>query len=97
MGDELFVRSIARIDYQQQIIQLFCDVAPGEELVMVKRTPLREATRLDYEKFLKGKGGRPVAAILNDCILRRLNNSSDLGSMAGIFRGCASGRLLDVW
>jgi len=26
-----------------------------------------------------------VAAILNDCILRRLNNSSDLGSMAGIF------------
>ena len=85
VGDELFVRSIARIDYQQQIIQLFCDVAPGEELVMVKRTPLREATRLDYEKFLKGKGGRPVAAILNDCILRRLNNSSDLGSMAGIF------------
>lgn len=85
VGEELFVRSIARIDYDQEIIQLFCDVAPGEELVMVKRTPLREATRSDYERFLQGKGGQPVAAILNDCILRRLNNTRDLGSMTGIF------------
>jgi hypothetical protein len=85
VGDELFVRSIAQIDYQQQIIKLFCDVAPGEELVMVKRTPLREATRTDYERFLKGKGGQPVAAILNDCILRRLNNGKDLAGMAGVF------------
>jgi methyl-accepting chemotaxis protein len=85
VGDELFVRSIARIDYEQQIIQLFCDVAPGEELVMVKRTPLRESTRSDYERFLQGKGGQPVAAILNDCILRRLNNTRDLSSMTGIF------------
>ncbi|HEX8587135.1 MAG TPA: FIST N-terminal domain-containing protein [Pseudomonas sp.] len=85
VGSELFVRSIARIDYAQQIIQLFCDVAPGEELVMVKRTPLREATRVDYEQFLRGKGGQPVAAILNDCILRRANNGKDLGSMTGLF------------
>ena len=85
VGSELFVRSIARIDYEQQIVQLFCDVAPGEELVMVRRTPLREATRLDYEQFLRGKGGQPVAGILNDCILRRLNNGAELGSMAGIF------------
>ncbi len=85
VGSELFVRSIARIDYEQQIVQLFCDVAPGEELVMVRRTPLREATRLDYEQFLRGKGGQPVAGILNDCILRRLNNGAELGSMAGTF------------
>jgi hypothetical protein len=85
VGTELFVRSIAKIDHDRQIIQLFCDVAPGEELVMVKRTPLREATQVDYERFLKGKGGQPVAAILNDCILRRLNNGKDLGSMTGLF------------
>ena len=85
VGSELFVRSIARIDYEQQIVQLFCDVAPGEELVMVRRTPLRETTRLDYEQFLRGKGGQPVAGILNDCILRRLNNGAELGSMAGTF------------
>lgn len=85
VGSELFVRSIARIDHAQQIIQLFCDVAPGEELVMVKRTPLRQATEKDYRQFLQGKGGQPVAAILNDCILRRLNNANDLGSMRGLF------------
>lgn len=85
VGGELFVRSIARIDYEHQIVQLYCDVAPGEELVMVRRTPLREATRVDYEQFLRGKGGQPVAGILNDCILRRLNNATELGSMAGTF------------
>ena len=85
VGNELFVRSIARIDYEHQIVQLYCDVAPGEELVMVRRTPLREATRVDYEQFLRGKGGQPVAGILNDCILRRLNNATELGSMAGTF------------
>jgi len=85
VGNELFVRSIARIDYEHQIVQLYCDVAPGEELVMVRRTPLREATRVDYERFLRGKGGQPVAGILNDCILRRLNNATELGSMAGTF------------
>jgi hypothetical protein len=85
VGNELFVRSIARIDHEHQIVQLYCDVAPGEELVMVRRTPLREATRVDYERFLRGKGGQPVAGILNDCILRRLNNATELGSMAGTF------------
>ena len=85
VGQELFVRSIARIDHQQQIVQLFCDVAPGEELVMVKRTPIREATRADYQRFLQDKDGQPIAGILNDCILRRLNNTADLGSMTGIF------------
>ncbi|WPO99084.1 methyl-accepting chemotaxis protein [Pseudomonas sp. HR96] len=85
VGSELFVRSIARIDHAQQIVQLFCDVAPGEELVMVKRTPIKEATRADYQRFLQGKGGQPLAAILNDCILRRLNNGNDLAGMSGIF------------
>lgn len=85
VGEELFVRSIARIDYQQQTVHMFCDVAPGEQLVMVKRTPLREATRGDYERFLRGKGGKPVAGILSDCILRRLNNTRDLSSMTGVF------------
>jgi hypothetical protein len=85
VGDELFVRSIAQIDLERQVVQLYCDVAPGEELVMVKRTPIREATQSDFKRFLQGKGGQPVAAILNDCILRRANNGKDLPGMAGIF------------
>jgi uncharacterized protein YoxC len=85
VGQELFVRSIARIDHAKGLIHLFCDVAPGEELIMVKRTSMREATRTDYQRFLQGKGGEPIAGILNDCILRRANNGGELASMAGLF------------
>ncbi|MPQ66550.1 MULTISPECIES: methyl-accepting chemotaxis protein [unclassified Pseudomonas] len=85
VGQELFVRSIARIDPAQGLVHLFCDVAPGEELLMVKRTSIRDATRTDYQRFLQGKGGQPIAGILNDCILRRLNNGAELDAMTGLF------------
>ena len=85
VGSELFVRSIARIDLQQEIVHLFCDVAPGEELVLVRRTPLVEGTRRDFERFLQGKGGAPLLGLLNDCILRRLNNAAELGKMGSVF------------
>ncbi len=86
VGEELFVRSIARIDLEAERVHLFCDVASGEELVMVKRTPIIEATRRDFERFMQGKQGRPLAGLLNDCILRRLNNGRDLGGMGGVFQ-----------
>lgn len=85
VGDEVFVRSIARIDHAQQRVYLFCDVAPGEELVMVKRTPLVEATRRDFERFMRGKPGKPLLGMLNDCILRRLNNEQALPGMRDVF------------
>ncbi len=85
VGEELFVRSIARIDLQREIVHLFCDVAPGEELVMVKRTPLVDTTRRDFARFLQGKSGTPLIGLLNDCILRRLNNTDELPRMAGVF------------
>ncbi|SEQ84654.1 FIST C domain-containing protein [Pseudomonas lutea] len=85
VGEELFVRSIAQIDYDKERIHLFCDVAPGEELVMVKRTPILEATRKDLQRFLQGKSGKPVGGLLNDCILRRLNNGNDLSRMNEAF------------
>ncbi len=85
VGQELFVRSIASIDYHSGIVHLFCDVAPGEELIMVKRTSMRESTLADYQRFLRDKSSAPIAGILNDCILRRLNNTDALRSMTGIF------------
>ncbi|MBF6622656.1 MAG: FIST C-terminal domain-containing protein, partial [Pseudomonas stutzeri] len=85
VGEEVFVRSISRIDFANERVHLFCDVAPGEELIMVKRTPLAEATRRDYERFLRNKPGKPLVGILNDCILRRLNNDQALGSMDPVF------------
>jgi uncharacterized protein YigA (DUF484 family) len=85
VGEQLFVRSISRIDLEHEVIHLFCDVAPGEELLMVKRTPLVEATRRDFAQFLQGKGGTPLFGLLNDCILRRLNNAAELAQMSGVF------------
>lgn len=85
VGEELFVRSIARIDLQSERVHLFCDVAPGEELVMVKRTALMEETRKDFNRFLSKKSGQALIGLLNDCILRRLNNNADLTRMGGVF------------
>lgn len=86
VGSELFVRSIARIDYERERVHLFCDVSSGEEMIMVKRTPMVDTTRRDFERFMQGKGGTPLAGILNDCILRRLNNEQELSGMANVFQ-----------
>ena len=52
---------------------------------MVKRTPLAETTRRDYQQFMRNKPGKPLVGILNDCILRRLNNEQALGGMDPVF------------
>ncbi len=85
VGSELFVRSVQAIDVDQELVHLFCDVAPGEELVMVKRTSLLETTRQDLARFMQGKVGEPIAGLLNDCILRRLYNGSELAGMGQVF------------
>ena len=90
------MRSIARIDHQQQIVQLFCDVAPGEELVMVRRTPLRDATRLDYEQFLRGKGGQPVAGDSERLHFAPAQQRGRTRRHGRHVRGCAAGGVLDL-
>ncbi|RZT75844.1 FIST-like protein [Azospira oryzae] len=87
VGNDLFVRSVSAIDPAANEVRFFCDVAPGEELQLVRRTSLVEQTSRDFQTFLQGKPGRPVAGILNDCILRRLNNSRELGAMARVMDG----------
>lgn len=87
VGEELFVRSVARIDPVTERVYLFCDVASGEELVMVKRTSLIETTRRDFENFMRTKPAKPLAGLLNDCILRRLYNTQELPGMNNVFQG----------
>jgi len=85
VGQELFVRSVSRIDLAESRIHFFCDIAPGEELLLVKRTNFVDSTTRDYRNFMQGKPGAPVAGILNDCILRRLNNDKTLGGLDSVF------------
>jgi len=85
IDDELFVRSVAAIDIDKSVISFFCDLNPGDELLLLQATDFVEQTRKDLEVFLRGKP-KPVAAILNDCILRRLNNEASLAGMAGVWQ-----------
>jgi len=84
VGKELFVRSISKIDVESGRVHFFCDVAPGEELLLVRRTGLVSNTQKDFARFMQGKPGAPLAGILNDCILRRLNNERELSDMGRV-------------
>jgi methyl-accepting chemotaxis protein len=85
VGKELFVRSVSKIDFSENRVHFFCDIAPGDELLLVRRTNLVDSTTRDYRSFMSGKPAAPVAGILNDCVLRRLNNDKDLGGLARVF------------
>ncbi len=79
---ELFVRSVAGVDTANGTVSFFCDVNPGDELILLKATKFVAQTKRDMSAFLQGKP-RPIGAILNDCILRRLNNETQLVGMTG--------------
>ncbi len=77
IGGEVYVRSIANIDLEEEVITFYCDIAQGDDLLLLEATDFIEQTRKDISGFLAGKP-RPVAVLTNDCILRRLNNDSQL-------------------
>jgi methyl-accepting chemotaxis protein len=85
--DELYVRSVQKIDLDEKIIHFYCDVAPGDELLLVKRTGLVSTTENSFRKFMQGKPRTAFAGIFNDCILRRLYNGPELSAMGRIFDG----------
>jgi uncharacterized protein YukE len=90
LDGELYVRSIAAIDVTQGSISFFCDINPGDELWLLQATGFVEQTKRDIESFLRGKPA-PLAVLLNDCILRRLNNEPALSGMAGLWKVPAAG------
>lgn len=84
IAGELYVRSVGAIDEASGVISFYCDVNPGDELLLLQATDFVDQTRRDLDEFLRGKPA-PVAAILNDCILRRLNNEGQLAKAAGLW------------
>jgi len=83
---EMFVRSVARIDHAADRVEFYCGVNAGDVLHLVEATGFVERTEADYRNFLKGKP-TPVGGLLNDCILRRLNNAAQLDRM-NVFDDC---------
>lgn len=88
MQNDKFCRSMHDFDIESKRIYFYCDVAVGEELHLVKRTSFKDSTEETYKNFLIGKHSKPIAGILNDCILRRLNNTPHLEELGGVFGQC---------
>jgi len=82
LNGELFVRSVSGIDANAGTMSFFCDLSPGDELLLLEATSFVDQTKRDIEAFLRGKPPA-VGAILNDCILRRLNNDRELAGLTG--------------
>lgn len=83
---EIYVRSVSKLDFENKRVHLYCDVAPGEEIILVKRLPIVNHTAEAFNEFIADKQGQPICGWLNDCILRRLFNASDLPRMHEVFR-----------
>lgn len=81
LGDETFIRSIANVDIEKKQIAFFCDISFGDVLYLVKSKEFVTQTQSDYMKFATSKRSKPIAGILNDCILRRLLNEGRLDSL----------------
>lgn len=89
IGGQLFIRSVSTIDFENDKVHFYCDIVMGERLYLVHRKDLARKTRDDFETFLRERRGlTPLGGVLNDCVLRRLNNEKTLGTV-DCFRGLA--------
>ncbi|WP_189514224.1 methyl-accepting chemotaxis protein [Kushneria pakistanensis] len=77
INDELFVRSILKFDFDKRQAHFACDISCGDVLELVESQHFSARTAEDFARHHQGKG-RLVAGLLNDCILRRLNNGAEL-------------------
>ena len=91
VGKELYVRSVSKLDTAGETVHFYCDISPGEELMLVRRTGLAESMAKDFGRFMDGKTGALVAGILNDCILRRLCNEKELAKVGRITGAAVAG------
>lgn len=78
---EIYVRSVSKIDLETKNIHFYCDIGFGDELFLVKTKDFITQTRQDFQRFSEGKPTQPIIGILNDCILRRLFNQTQLNQL----------------
>ena len=79
---EHFIRSVASI--QADRITFFCDLEFGDRLHLMRASSFIDSTERDWQQFLSNKP-KPLGLLLNDCVLRRVNNANELGQ-ARFFR-----------
>lgn len=80
VAGKYYIRSISGIDIKNKLLSFYCDTPLGTKLHLMEATDISKQTHTDYEAFAKGYS-KPVAGILFDCILRRLNNQNSLNDI----------------
>ncbi|MEK8087131.1 methyl-accepting chemotaxis protein [Aquabacterium sp. A3] len=78
-----FIRSVASMG--DDCITFFCDLEFGDRLHLMRATRFVDSTERDWQQFLSGKP-KPSGVLINDCVLRRVNNAQALGQ-AHFFQG----------
>jgi hypothetical protein len=81
VDDEIYIRSVSNVDIENKEISFFCDIAFGDILYLVRNKEFVSQTDSDYRKYSASKTQKPIGAIFNDCILRRLFNTNQLNSL----------------
>lgn len=80
VGGELYVRSIKEFHEEDGSASFYCDVDFGDCLYLLEPTDFAATTQADFKRFIAGKP-KPIGALFNDCILRRLNNTRQLAEI----------------
>ncbi|PLY07320.1 MAG: chemotaxis protein [Arcobacter sp.] len=81
LDDEIYIRSVSNLDIENKNISFYCDIAFGDVLYLVKNKEFASQTDADYKKYSSRKRQKPIGAIFNDCIVRRLFNANNLNSI----------------
>ena len=76
--NELYIRSVSKVDIKEKIVYFYIDVDFGDELYLCAMTDIVKHTQEDFDKFLSGKPSNPIGGVLNDCVLRRVFNPDGL-------------------
>jgi len=84
VGDEIFVRSVSGINTETGVLSFYCDINAGDSLELLQSTDFAHQTQSDLSAFLAHKP-QPLGAVLNDCILRRLNNQASLHGLDSLW------------
>lgn len=84
LKNELFVRSVRKIDYEKGALGFYCDVNPGDTLHILQTTDFAAQTRGDITTYLD-RNPPPLGVVLNDCVLRRQHNPAALASLEDLW------------
>jgi len=77
---EIYIRSVAAVDVDNDAIHFYCDIEAGEELILLEKTDFVQTTNHDFADFSRNKP-KAIGAIFNDCILRRLCNDQEINKL----------------